>query len=365
MKVGLLTLTPSHNYGGILQAIALSSFLEGMGHTVVLIDKRLHRPLWKKLVFKAFEVFPFQNFRNIRGDFVKARQFKAFIELNIPRQSRKVVTLRDMELLVKSERFDAVVVGSDQVWRYQYIKDGYHTLYFLNFDVDFPVRKIAYAASFGKDEWEVPGSVEEISKLLKKFDAVSTRESSGVAVCKNTFGVGNTQHVLDPTLIVGEEFYDRFFLNFDKKGVVKTIVTYILDENKEKDQVVVELKNNLEEEGVEYKEVNLFKKKEGGKYYSVEEWLWEIKNASFVVTDSFHGMVFSILFRRQFVVIGNSGRGMSRFNSLLGLFGLEARLVSDYKNPPRITDKIDYERVMTEYNRAAAMSREFLNKALS
>lgn len=366
MKVALLTLTPTHNYGGILQAVALYYYLKSMGHDVTLVNKKLYMPLWKRVIFKALEVIPFQNIKNIRADSRKAKQFKPFIDTHLPSRSGVVITPQDLERLVKTERFDAVIVGSDQVWRYQYIKDGFHTLYFLDFNLNFPVKKVSYAASFGKDEWELPEEVGRISKLLEKFDAVSTREKSGVDLCKNTFGFHGAQHVLDPTFLVGAEFYTRFLEGFRKESSSnRTLVTYVLDKSKEKQQVILSIKNNLEARESSYKRVDLLEER-GKKYRSVEEWLWEIKNADFVITDSFHGMVFSILFKKQFLVIGNPQRGMARFSSLLDLLGLQSRLLSSSDMASaRVTELIDYDIVDMKCFQPIIKSKKFLSQVLT
>ncbi|MFT2098082.1 polysaccharide pyruvyl transferase family protein [Marinomonas sp. 2405UD66-6] len=364
MKIGVLTLTPKNNYGGILQATALCSYLENQGHEVVLIDKkRFENSFFSRLVIQLLECVPFQNIKNKRQDYLKTKQLKPFLEKNLPRKSREIVTVQDLQELVEGESFDSVIVGSDQVWRYQYIGDGHHNVFFLDFDTNKSVKKIAYAASFGKDEWEAPEHVAKVSSLLHSFDAISTREKSGVVLCKDLFGVSDAVNVLDPTMLIGAEFYDRFFDGSNISSCSRTIVTYILDWNDEKQDIITSVKISLEDSFKSYfKQVNL-SNKENGKFYGVEEWLWNIKNAEFVITDSFHGMVFSILFKKQFIVIGNEKRGLSRFSDLLGDVGLSSRLMLNESCIEGVIDKkIDYSIVEDKISKLRRDSVLFINQ---
>src|SRR5690606_38187267 len=135
-----------------------------------------------------------------------------------------------------TEGFDAIIVGSDQVWRYKYVGKNFR-YYFLDF-ITKPTKKISYAASFGIDNWEGPNdTVPLISRLLADFQAISVREDSGVVICKETFGVDDTRHVLDPTFLPEIEFYDNII---DVEGISKTIqlFSYVLDKGKHINQTL-------------------------------------------------------------------------------------------------------------------------------
>lgn len=367
MKLGILTLTPAHNYGGILQAVALYSYLKAKGYNVELINKVAYSPLWKKIIFYILEKIPFQNIKNRREGKIKARQLKPFLDQYIPNKTDPVFSLSDFRKLVGYRKYDAVIVGSDQVWRYTYINDGYYSTYFLDFGSDIKCKKIAYAASFGKDEWEEPGENKNISDLISDFDAVSTREMSGVNICKETFKFkGQVLCVLDPTMLIKPEFYDHIVAASSSEISKAGLVTYILDENKHKRSIVEYVKNRIDFD--KEKEVHLGDKKRHGIFYKVEEWLSAIKNAEFVITDSFHGMVFSIVFNKQFLVIGNSSRGLSRFHSLLSALGLECRFVDESQNglvlDEILENKIDYKGVNDRIDAMRDLSVCFLNRAL-
>ena len=365
MKIGLLTLTPSHNYGGILQTVALYSYLESLGHEIILIDSRVV-PIWRKLIIKVLEITPFQNIKNKRELKLKPSQLTPFVKEHLPNVSERIYHSAHLKQLVEKNKFDAIVVGSDQVWRYQYIKGKDYSVYFLNFKVDFPVKKIAYAASFGNDIWEAPAEIEKIKTLMKEFNAVSVREKSGIDLCRDLFDFKDGKYVLDPTMLVGDEFYEKFIVG-DVSAVAKTpIVVYILDENDSKTEIVNSVANNKSTANKSLPIVNL-SEKYNGKFYSVEDWLSNIKNANFVITDSFHGMLFSILFKKQFLVIGNQQRGLTRVTSFLSIVGLESRLFLPEKSfdlEGAINSIIDYENITLEIEKLRAISRQFLLDAL-
>jgi len=243
MKIGILTLPITENYGGILQAVALYKLLHAQGHEVVLIYKMSYQVLWKNIIISMLRKIPFHDFKNFKAYHkVKQEQLekkafhRPFIEKEIFNISEDLYTKKELENFVKKENFDAVIVGSDQVWRKAYINDKFYRSYFLDFVDGSETKKIAYAASFGKDHWEGEDDSEDIAKLLKDFTAVSTREASGVAICRDSFAYDNAIHVLDPTLLMGKVFYiDEIIAKYDTSNIPKGgLVTYVLDEAKEK-----------------------------------------------------------------------------------------------------------------------------------
>jgi hypothetical protein len=149
---------------------------------------------------------------------------RPFIEKEIFKISQDLYTKQDLEIFAKDEKFDAIIVGSDQVWRKAYINDKYYKSYFLDFVDGTKTKKIAYAASFGKDYWEGKEDIDDISKLLSDFTAVSTREKSGLAICKNSFGFNDAKHVLDPTMLMDKEFYiNEIISKYDTSRVSKSL----------------------------------------------------------------------------------------------------------------------------------------------
>lgn len=372
MKIGILTLPISYGYGGILQALSLYKFLENKGDNVVLINKIdfYKIPLWKKGIKKIFEILPFQNFRNIKTRYKIRKQHevetiyqKPFINNEIKYISEELITSKDLEKYFKKEKFDAIIVGSDQVWRKAYM-GNYYKNYFLDFVDSKKCRKIAYAASFGKNYWEGNGDEEEISNLLKDFKAISTREKSGVDICQNTFNFNNAKHVLDPTLLMNKTFYLNICSKYDiKKEVNGGLLTYILDESDEKKDIINFIKNLHSLTNI----YNLFGFNNSNNIiYSVPEWLMAFNKADFIITDSFHGTVFSIIFNKNFVVIGNKNRGLDRFVSLLELFNLKDRMIFSLDElKEKKLKNINYKKVNEILKQEQIKSLNFLDLALN
>ena len=373
MKIGTLTLPIAENYGGILQAVALYRLLHRRGHDVVLIYKEsaYTQVWWKKIVKEILLKIPFQDFKNFKANkklneerLERKKLHRPFIEKEIFKISEDLYTKHDLENFANKENFDAVIVGSDQVWRKQYINDKYYKSYFFDFIDGAKTKKIAYAASFGKDYWEGKNDSNEIAKLLKDFTAISVREASGADVCKSTFDYDKAVHTLDPTMLIGKEFYlNEIIAKYDAENTnAGGLLTYVLDEAVEKKEII-----ELVQKKSELKSVHHLKGFNASHTtFSVPQWVASFANADVVVTDSFHGMVFSIIFEKEFVVIGNESRGMDRFVSLLGFLGLKERLVFDVKDlQGRELEKIDYSKVNEILNSEKKKSLDFLMGVLN
>lgn len=370
MKIGILTLPLVDNYGGILQAIALYRFLDNQGHDVTLVYKDFNPVLLKELIRKIFLKVPFCDLKNVKANQIKEKErlkrkafHRPFIENEIFKISKNLYTKKDLKEFVKNQKLDVIIVGSDQVWRKEYIQDKYYKSYFLDFVNKKSIKKIAYAASFGKDHWEGTNDIEDITKCLKDFNHISTRELSGVSICKNSFGIEHAEHVLDPTLLIEKDFYQKKIISkYEIKNINKGgLVTYVLDEASEKNEIIQFIKNDLKIDMLNHlKGFNNTKDT-----YSVPEWLASLAYADFVVTDSFHGMIFSIIFEKNFIVIANKNRGLDRFTSLLNLLGLKNRLVfdlEDIKNKELLN--INYNAINETLDKNRKISFDFLTKKL-
>src|SRR5690606_19494961 len=223
----------------------------------------------------------------------------------------------DLSEYFKNNTFDAVIVGSDQTWRPKYSPNIYN--YYLDFlEENQQIKKIAYASSFGTAEWEyTTEETEKCKKLVKQFDAISVREAAGVDLCKNKLGVDAT-HLLDPTLLLTADDYSEI-INRPKEN--KELFTYVLDESKEKQDFINEVsqKLNLKQhtnQGISFN-ANVKRPLEELIKPPLETWLQGFRDAEFVITDSFHGTVFSIINKKPFISLVNVERGASRFESFL------------------------------------------------
>lgn len=373
MKIGILTLPITENYGGILQAVALSQYLAQEGHDVTLIYKIKSRPLWKEYIRKILKIIPGHNLLNVKKtkksykEWEKRRDLHLpFIHKEIPNISPTLKNTQDLSCYVIGQAFDAVIVGSDQVWRKAYINDNYYKSYFLDFiPLKSHIKKIAYAASFGKNYWEGTNDSMEINTLLSDFTAISVREDSGVNICKKTFDIDHVQHVIDPTLLMSKDFYLNLISKYDHSNINSNqLVTYVLDESDMKKEII-QYFQKLQPTEEDITHLRGFNKK--NITYSIPEWLYAISQAEFVITDSFHGMVFAIIFEKQFIVIGNEDRGLERFTSLLKKLHLEERLLTQAIDLHKLSSiqPINYELTTQILQKEKESSKTFIHSSIS
>lgn len=350
MKIGILTLPLRSNSGGILQNYALQTVLKRMGHEVYTIDR--HND--KSFIYRTFSWIMrlFQHYilrKSVSTSFYLWLSRKEFLKRN-QKFVRFVNTYISMTEYISSNKklptiekygFDAVVVGSDQVWIPLYLPWTF--LGFLKSDV----RRVAYAASGLSDKNILLPFLAEGREQLKKFKGISCRESHGVEICKECFGV-DAQHVLDPTLLLTKEEYMQICVNIPEKDPF--LLSYILDENEEKRCFVNKI---AKARGLEV--VDFYNLQDLG----IEEWLSLFRDAAYVVTDSFHGTAFSINFNKNFISITNKKRGNARFYSLLNMFGLLDRLVDE----TNLIEFIDLKDI--DYNKVNRIKTEEQSKSIS
>lgn len=382
MKIGILTLPLGINYGGILQAWALQEVLQSMGHEVVILNRQYGYPSVKLFLQRSFSVLKCIVKRYILSDkdiiinnplasyyrtyYYDEEDMKKFIHDNFS-VSPSLRTSKKLFRYVKENRVEAIVVGSDQVWRAEY--SPYITDYFLDFlPKDYPMKRIAYAASFGGEECDIPLNLLPVCmKSLEFFDAVSVREEAGKSLLEKIFS-RKASLVLDPTLLLRRQDYEKI-MNRENDVQTGGLIHYILDENEAKNQIVNDVAFSL---GLSKRQLTISPRDaEGklGKLDTISFWLNTIANANFVITDSFHGCVFSIIFNKPFIAIANKGRGISRFVTLLGQFGLLGQLIfslDEYQCKKRqLLFDIDYDSVNIKKKSLIRDARAFLMSSLS
>lgn len=360
-RIGLLTLPFHANFGGIIQAVSLSEALRQRGHKVFILDRRRPAHHWQRLAMRVLAVLPGQNIGGFRARRRMQNVHRDFIESHFDGRSAICRSSAEMRRATALLKVDAVVVGSDQVWRLAYMHPDAVADFFLGFITDNRTRRISYAASFGVGSWEYPGRTEEIAPLLGKFEAVSVREASGVTICKEVFGRDDAAHVLDPTLLIEPAFHHRLCSDIavpPRTDGRRTAFFYMLDNPDIRSAALSAL-------GSDYAAAELTLK--DGHTVTLPQWVSRFRDAEFVVTDSFHGTVFAIIFRKPFLSVVNHGRGADRFTSLLGQLGLEDRLIA----PDNTTEiealvarPIDYDEVHRRLADLRRDSAEFLERAL-
>ena len=380
MKTFTRTFPPGSNpnYGGILQAWALQRVLEDLGHTSSVDSTRSSQPaVLKRIVVSAVRVgmervLPSSLVpnRSVQGTVKRAanRELLSFAPRKMNTKALYRAPGRVKQRVLKG--VDAVLVGSDQVWRASYVDVPSYLLDFL--PDSSSVKRIAYAASFGVDD---PAQFDDYlvartKSLAQKFDAISVREESAVELCDQLWGV-KAERVIDPTMLLERAAYQDLYGGAEVDNSGATVVSYVLDDAVEKRRAISEIASALSAT-----EVSLFPRtatsvkkfrSDPNEYMrpTVEKWLGNLSSASAVVTDSYHGMLLSILFNRPFLVAVNQKRGATRFDTILDMFGLHDRkLMSDGQDLDRIKAPIDWSAVNVKLADERRRGIDFLIRSL-
>lgn len=322
--VGIFGVWSGCNYGSIATYYALNQIVSSMGKTVLMIDKPIITEDDAELKETHSRRFGREHY-------------------NISKQYR----LEQMHQL--NNVCDTFLIGSDQVWNYG-ISKNFGKAFYLDFAAE-EKKKIAYAISFGHGVDFAPGDEREvIAEYMSYFDGIGTREADGVRLCKDCYGI-KAEQVIDPVFLADPQIYDSLIEKSAHKEEEPFIVSYILDPSPEKREAIL----HLQKEFGGIKVINLldglpwlFEKNKKLtnlpnciENVQVEDWLYYLKNAKFVLTDSCHGASFALIFKKNFIAITNRHRGFSRFTSLSQLFKFEDHLITDPKeiitNPELLT----------------------------
>ncbi len=353
--IALFSIWYAVNFGSLMTNFALYKMLEDMGYNCVFADIPDH--LWPTSQVHRDPLFVTRRFGY--KHFKLTAKYKNRIDLK---------KLNDIA--------DTFIVGSDQIWNYNLCKSA-ETFFFLDF-ADADKKKIAYGTSFGHSKFR--GNAKERKTAgfyLNRFDAVSVREDYAVDMCKNLFDVEAVQ-VLDPVFMCDKAHYlscikeSKMAKNPPKS---KYLLSYILDPTEEKQQVLEDTANKLGLELICIPNASVNDSLRAQwrlpilENLDMEDWLYLFSNAEMVITDSFHGSCFSIIFEKPFVAIGNKRRGLERFNSLLGMVGLLDRLVMSAKEiegkETAFYEKIDYVAVNKKIEKGRKECKVWLKTAIS
>lgn len=332
----ILTLTGYRNYGNIIQRYALQEFLRQQGYNFLSLVEEyttqnaqytmsrviaLKTPLrFIKRIIKRQR--PYWHIPSVGEVYPEASTTAALIEF-----VNENIAIRKYE---PNEIYDTYIVGSDQVWRDWWDNREPVGYYFLDFLRGRKANRIAYAASFGKDKIEEvlkPEDVEYIQPYIEDFDSISVREKSGIAMIKGAWGIKDVTEVVDPTLLLEASVYSSLI---DKSKVkdqeIKPIFTYILGETPE----VVDFVEKIERtKGWGATKIRAHEGSENDILPPVELWLKGFRDAELVVTNSFHGMMFSVINNTDFIIIGKEVGGLSRVKDFLSKYGLTDRFVEE------------------------------------
>lgn len=366
-KIEIITLHRVPNYGSLLQAYATQEVIGKLGYETEIVDYIPYR-MTKRGMLK--------NIKNKKNIFKKSllartlariiiypsyvKRFSTFTKgvekyLNVT----EIVYENEEQLEKNMPKADVYLTGSDQTWNSGW-NEGIDYALFLKFVPD-NVKKVAYAASFGKsklDDWEK----DETKKLLSRYSTISLREQSGVEIC-NDLEIKNTIAVLDPTLLLNGNEWRKISTNKYKNE--NYILVYNLNRNEKIDKYAKNLSKNtgLKIKYLSYQLHEFYKK---GKMYcnpEVEEFLDLIDNAKYIISDSFHATAFSLNFNKEFIIV-YPGKYSTRLQNILILTGLTNRVAKN-ENDMSITDnKIDYEKVNKIIEKERKKSIDWLDKSL-
>lgn len=361
MNIGIITHPLHSNFGGILQNYAMQEVLRRMEHVPITYRFSISltfvdwininlRVLLKKLLGKNVQ------FRESPWNYKKRMQgLEHFIERNIkcyPSNNSK----ENLNDFIVDNSLSALIVGSDQVWRPKYVKNIYNM--FLDFAEDKNIIRISYAASFGTDSWEFDHDQQKrCSELLEKFNNVSVREQSAVKICESRFH-RKAKWVLDPTLLLSKNDYNCLCVSIPP-STEKYILAYFLDTNDaklsylSKMSQLLNLKIRVQPSGIDIKE-----------HDTIDNWLSNFRDASFVITDSYHGTIFSIIYNKEFRTFYNYSRGNARMDSILTFFSNKVNFISENDMSYDVTG-VDWEYVNNNIEELRQSSFDFLRDSIS
>jgi len=362
MKIGILTFHWAHNYGAVLQAHGLCQVLRRLGHTVQFIDYAsagMRLPWWQGWGLRSGNVIVRTAWR---------LRFDRFHRRYLP-TTRRCRTTEQLRAI--AEDFDAVIVGSDQVWNGN-IFDAFDPAYFLDFVDNSRCRRISYAACFG-EPLQPKDTLAKAGPLLSRFDFLSVRNELSAAIVQDLSG-RNSEVVLDPTMLHDySEFLgqrakqDGYIAAYNLPQKHHAIGQEVLRIVKEKLGLpVILIGANTQNKRVDRWLVSA----------GPVQWLRLLQGASFICTNSFHGTIFAVKFKRPYIAwSGDSqgqgrfrGRGPVRIENFLATCGLENRLViapDATEIQGLVDDTIDYDAVSKRISPCISRSLAFLKRALT
>lgn len=352
MKIGTITFHWATNYGAVLQAYALQQYLQQNQYETEIID------------YIPFRVNIYQIIMRVKdwelSEFIKEYRINKFRKQYLKFSTKTYYT--NSSLMKKCHHYDIYICGSDQVWNESFtlFAEGKPTLsYYLNFVKNGKLR-ISYAASFGTDKLS-PKVISLVKPELEKFKSISVRENTGNTIIENLNMKATL--VVDPTLLIEREEYERLFKNKKVRDKdIYQLFSYILHKNQNTANVIAD-----------YVFDKYFNSTKDKKYdqapIGIIEWLYNIDHAKFVLTNSFHGAIFSIIFHTPFIVVPVENSGMnSRVTTLLDAVGLNERMIyilNETKIDYLFAKRIDWHQVDERVRVLREDSIDFLEKAFN
>ncbi len=370
MKIGIVSIHSAHNYGSVLQAYALQEELKKFSNDVKIIN---YRPKYFEKQYKMFSLGVYSRYKGllnkivhlgwrtlmIKSRYNKYKKFENYI------QSKYNLTKRYTsynELEKEKLDFDVIFCGSDQIWNTD-ITEGFDKTYYLGF-ADNKVVKASYAASVGRKEIDSKYE-DEYKKYISRLNYVALREETSKSVIEN-YTDKNICITIDPTLLIDLQKWDDLAKNSKLDISYRYILVYILEENAEFVKIV-----NAISEYMNLKVVSVSKKKrfKNESIYSdagPEDFVKLFKNAEFVITNSFHGTVFSLIYKKRNCIVPHQ-KTSSRMCDLMEKVGLSNRIIRNFNelDVEYITKNFDYNSVETKLTEERKKAEDYIRNVLS
>lgn len=373
-KIGIITLSGYDNYGNRLQSFAMEYIFRKFGEVETLFQRsgEIYSPhnansfLYNYCKFrndfsgnKLIERI-FNNTPKINGKYLRIKRFIKFKEF-----SQKYLNERDYHITGNNyiaedicNKYNFIIVGSDQVWNPNWIDDNLNCL----IPVETTAVKVSYAASFGVSNINDEDKLTMFSSFLKDFNKISVREFTGLDILEK-IAIKNGQFVLDPTMLLTVNQWEEYLYPHKGKPDSPYLFIYVLGETT--DDMKKLFKFIKENSNLEIVTVNSFQEE---KYYDTDpfEFLDYIKNAKLVITDSYHGIVFSNIFNTPYIIFErkcNLPNMNSRIDTLDQMFKVNSRKISSLK-----LEELEeiYEQDFSYYNLQVQKYKEisfnFINK---
>jgi len=361
MKIGIMTFWWSDdNYGQILQCYALQKYLIEKGHDVYLIRynptfDRVKKELWKKYIkaLNPYFLFRFLLLKIIQHKHKISNKYRKFDEFREKylNQSDKLYYSYD-DLINAPPEADVYIVGSDQTWNFdfwpKYAIDNIIRAYLLDFGGK-NITKMSYAASFGMKSLK-DDMIAKIMPLLQKFDYISVREKSGLDIC-NACGINNAEWVPDPTMLLPITTYRSLYDKESFSTVGPYCLLYMINLKNDIPIMSIYKWANKQKIKIVYISANLRTDLFPKTYPTIPQWLYLMDHAEYVITNSYHCSVFSLMFKKKFAIILNKSKNAGsndRFMSLFEMFGIEPRLLD--KDMLIFDKSIEWDLVERKFN---------------
>ncbi len=347
MRIKLVSIHSAHNYGSVLQAYALQEKLKQYSEEVEIID---YRPNYFETQYKMFSLRVYKRYKGIfnkilhlgwrtlkwKKRYTKYKKFEDFMKENY-HLTQKYTTFQ--QLVDNPPEADIFFTGSDQLWNTD-ITEGFDKTYYLEF-VGNDKIKASYAASLGRNKIDLQYQ-KEYEEALQKLDYIAVREQEAQLELQ-TYANKKIWVTIDPTLLHEKQMWDKLVQKSKVKLKEKYIFVYILEENEEFVKIVNEISKYLDLKVVSISKKKRFEREEIYAEAGPEDFIYLFQNAEFVITNSFHGTVFSLIFEKRNCIIPHLKTG-ARMCNLMKKIGLEQRIITKLEDLDlvKITQEIDY-----------------------